>query len=129
MKNIEVLRTAPADVAGARKQQYAAPEWFYEDPDFAGEDSLYWGGEFSRDPGAAEFREKLASGEYWFDRWPNQFPPAPVFGAFGSPRFTEPLTGDHGTHHLLAAASAIAEYPELIRDAFITEEANDAGIL
>jgi len=125
--NINMLRAGAADISGSISYHSVTPSWQYEDPDFTGVDSLYWTG-YSTDEQILDFTTGLDSGEYWFDRWADGVYNSPIFG-YGSPTYTEPLTGDYGSHHLLAAAAAISEYPRLIQDAFITQETNDAGIL
>ena len=52
-----------------------------------------------------------------------------MFGSTGAPAYTEAMQGDEGSNYLFSAMSAVAERPDLIKAAFITQEKNAAGII
>lgn len=68
----------------------------------------------------------MESGDYFFDRWPKQFTGAALFD--GDPHYAEPVQGGAGTCYIMQAISGVAEFPALIKDVFLTQESNKAGI-
>lgn len=71
----------------------------------------------------------MYSGEYSIERWPDQFEDADIFGRDESSMYIEAISGAEGNDYLIAALSSIARYPDLIKNAFLTEERNAAGII
>lgn len=86
---------------------------------FVGVDSLYWDTAVAYDT-KIDFDTKIESGDYFFDKWPKQFTGAALFS--GDPHYTEPVQGGAGTCYIMQALAGIAEFPELIKDVFLTQE-------
>ena len=61
----------------------------------------------------------------WTDRWPNM----DFFDSDGTIHYKEPKQGSTGTCAFINAAAGIAEWPDLVRDLFVTKTKNDAGII
>ena len=51
------------------------------------------------------------------------------FDSDGSVSYVESIQGQAGTCYLMASAAALSEWPDYLRDAFLTLRKNDAGII
>ena len=64
-----------------------------------------------------------------FDRWPNkQAATCDIFDSDGSISYIEPRQGSAGTCYMMQAMGGIGEFPDIVRDIFVTPTKNDVGI-
>lgn len=98
----------------------------YTDATYQERDQLYWEGH----------SETQSTWDSWFDAGWNEFQRAgdftfvsPTLFDTDGPDFNDIVQGGAGTCYILAAMSAVAEFPELIEDLFILGDSlNDQGI-
>ena len=65
---------------------------------------------------------------HW-ESWSSAYPSAKYFNTeTGLPDWREPRQGRVGNCYLMAGLAGVAEFPDLIRNMFITKEKNTAGI-
>ena len=62
----------------------------------------------------------LQRGLYFWERWPSIFPYNDIFYQNQDPTFNDSVQGGAGTCYIMAAMSAVAKYPERIKDVFLT---------
>ena len=75
----------------------------------------------------ANIQTLLTEGKLEWYRWQERVAPAKLFD--GDPKFSDPLESDFGgTCYIIAAMSAVAMNPTLLKDMFLTKEYNTAGI-
>ena len=89
--------------------------------------SLAWEG-FAGAATIATYENRLASGEYYWARWPERFPNNKLFHDSELPTYTDPVQGGAENGYIIAAMAAAAEFPALIQEAFVTQTDNHAGI-
>lgn len=64
-----------------------------------------------------------------FDRWPTkQSASCDIFDSTESISYVDPRQGGAGTCYMMQAMGCIGEFPELVRNVFLTETKNAAGI-
>lgn len=64
-----------------------------------------------------------------FSRWPTkQSSTCDIFDSDGTIHYEEPRQGRAGTCYVMQAMGGIGEFPELVRDIFLTKTKNDVGI-
>lgn len=78
--------------------------------------------------GATSAQTKIGNGEYWWNRYPTEYPDVTVFPADGTPLINDVRQGGAGTCYLMSSIAAVAEQPQLIKDVFLVDNKNDAGI-
>ena len=100
----------------------------YFDRTFEGRSSIYWE-EYAPGDVIYDFETNLDSGYYYFERWPKVFSHLDIFHAGYDPAYDDANQGPLGNCYFVSAMSSIAEYPELIKNAFLTQEKNEAGII
>jgi hypothetical protein len=66
-----------------------------------------------------------------YDKWSDHhaFPNIDIFDSDGSIHYIESKQGGTGTCALMNAVSGIAEWPALVKDLFVTDTKNNAGII
>ena len=65
-------------------------------------------------------------GGYTWRRLGQENSTATLFG--DDPTWTDVQQGDTGTCYILAAMAALAEFPDVLKNVFVTQEVNSAGI-
>ena len=121
--SVERLKKGPANIPEVIKA--GTP---YTDTSFEGKDVLYWSG-FTDQTKINEYDTKLANNDYWFQRWPEKFQGADIFGSSVDPTYIDPIQGEAGTCYIMTAMSSLAEFPKYIKDIFLTQSKNSAGII
>ena len=116
------LKAGPADIAGILNSDER-----HVDTSFTGNDTLYWPG-FTDYDAYYWYYELDFSDWYFYDRWANVFPEIGLFDADGTVDWTEAVQGGLGTCYIKAAMGSLAEFPDLVRGAFVNPEKNDQGI-
>mmetsp|Transcript_214 Transcript_214/g.380 ORF Transcript_214/g.380 Transcript_214/m.380 type:complete len:206 (+) Transcript_214:213-830(+) len=117
-----MLKTEPPTASSIGSQYTSSNKW--SDPDFSGTATLTDG--FT----TQGFENNLASGSYYFARLPAQYPNAGIFDSQDTmPEWREPKQGGAGTCYIMSAMGGVGEFPQLIKDAFVTDSFNDAGII
>ena len=69
----------------------------------------------------------LISGTTEFVRLKDAYPDNTMWGA-GGVDFIDPTQGQLGNCYILAAMGAIAEFPDIVKDVFLTKDLNNEGI-
>lgn len=75
---------------------------------------LYWEQSLWDPAPMYDFDDGLATGRYFFERWPTAFPGHEVFTENEPPSWNDVIQGDLGNCYFLASVGAAAEFPELI---------------
>ena len=92
----------------------------WTDESFSGLDMFVY--EFVDPESLVQIKYLLKVGELKVLSWPDIYPDADIFDSEdGHPDWREPIQGDAGTCYIMAALSAVSEFPELIEDMFITK--------
>ena len=99
----------------------------YTDDSFLNEQQVYWDG-YNTGSERDSYASSMSTGFYFFRRWPDNFVSTNLFDVDNSISYTEVIQGGAETCYIMAAMGALGEFPELIRDTFITREKNSAGI-
>lgn len=66
--------------------------------------------------------------QFGFKRYPEIFPGASLFGDGDSIDFTDSRQGNLGNCYIKAAMGSLAEFPEMVRAAFLNQNSNENGI-
>lgn len=98
----------------------------YEDNTFSGRDQLFWVGTtpYSTIRG---WDSLLWFDSYAFQRVEDAHPGATLWGD-NNPSWHDINQGYAGTCYIEAALASIAEFPDLVKNVFVTQETNSAGI-
>ena len=75
-----------------------------------------------------DFEGNLKSSKYLWKRWPKQYPTARVFDQKDPPTFNDATQGDAGTCYIMASMASLGEFPKRVKDVFLTQTYNEAGI-
>lgn len=118
---IERMKYGPANFPEIIKKG-----WKYEDMDFNGKDMLYWYS-YAGMGTASNYDSELSTGSYDFRRVTDVYPDATMWGN-NNPNWHDVMQGSAGTCYIEASMGAIAEFPDLVKNVFITKEKNEAGI-
>ena len=98
----------------------------YEDFSFSGRGQLYWVG--ITDWGKImNYESDLGFGSYAFQKLSDVHPDATMWGD-NNPSWKDIMQGSAGTCYIEASLGAIAEFPDLVKNVFITQETNPEGI-
>ena len=73
-----------------------------------------------------KIKSDLEAGLIEWERWPTKFPDATIFD--GESDFRDPQQGEVGNCWIVAGLISLGAYDERLKDTFITQEKNDAGI-
>ncbi len=125
---IRSLKEGPANIPKVL-QDFEKTGEKYTDEDFSGVDMLFT----PETPQEAKdyYLRRFNDGKYDFhfarlsDKFNNS---VDVFNQNGQPSWLEPRQGGAGTCYIISAMAAVGEFPQIIKDAFLTQETNDAGI-
>jgi hypothetical protein len=66
--------------------------------------------------------------DYYFARIGEKYPQAKLFDDVGEPEWMEPIQGMLSTCYFISSLSSVGEQPDVIKNAFLTKERNEAGI-
>lgn len=97
----------------------------YADTDFDGTQQIYWS-DYHQSSSYATYDQYLGDGTYYFRDWDNVYPNANIFDSDGTISFKEPVQGGAGTCYLIATLGSLGEFPELVKNMFVTQEKNSA---
>ena len=98
----------------------------YEDESFNGREMLYW----LAYEDLSKFRDyewNLWFGNLSFSRLGDVYPDATMFGN-NNPQWHDIMQGMAGTCYIEASLASLAEFPDLVKSVFLTQEKNDAGV-
>ena len=121
-----MIKKGPANYPEVVSQYSANNKW--SDSDFTGNNTLY--DAFTASSTITNYDNYFASSTYayYYDWLSAKYPNSNIFDTDGSPNWLEPNQGGAGTCYLMQAMSGVGEFPQLIKDTFLTQERNDAGI-
>ena len=97
----------------------------YLDPEFNGTKQIYWD-DYHQSSAYSTYDNYLASGTYYFRDWDTVYTSANILDPDGSIGVEEPRQGGAGTCYLIASLGSMGEFPQLVKDMFVTKEKNDA---
>lgn len=120
-----MLKKGPANIKDVLKTNSASNKWI--DKDWSGNSTYVDTYTSSTDKTA--FDNGFKNYGYYFGNVRSVFPNANIFDADGNPEFTEPRQGGIGDCYFIQSVSGVAEFPQLIRNLFLTTSFNDAGII
>ena len=122
--SVDRLKYGPANIPDV-----IAAGTTFTDTDFEKFGALYWSG-YTDSVKINDFDNKITTTkEYWWQRWPEVFKDADIFGPNTDPTYIDPVQGEAGTCYIMTAMSSLAEFPQYIKDIFITDKKNSAGII
>jgi hypothetical protein len=87
---------------------------------------LYWFG-YSSYAAARNYEWMLGIGGYAFQRITDVYPDATLWGS-SDPSWADIMQGSAGTCYIEAAMASLAEFPDLVKNVFVTDEENDEGV-
>ena len=67
--------------------------------------------------------------KYFFKNVFAEYPEANIFDATKTPKFIEPKQGGAGTCYIMSSMGSIGEFPQIVKDVFLTQEKNSANIV
>lgn len=120
---VDRLRAGPANIPCVIE---AGNPWV--DTDFQGTDTVWWS-DFNAANTYSSFQSNINAGTYYFDNWDNKYPNADVLDNDGTISYTESLQGSAGTCYMMASLASIGEFPSMVRNTYVTQTKNTAGIL
>ena len=125
-RHIAMLKNGPSNIPKIIESHQSGGKW--TDTDFNGKNTLY--SHFTSDRIKRSYDSKFDDGywNYYFARLSAKYPGTGVFGDDRSLYWKEPRQGGAGTCYIISAMSGVGEFPDLIRNAFLTQEQNSAGI-
>lgn len=90
---------------------------------------VYWDGDTITTPDYTNVANYINSKAYWFGHW-TQFLPSDtdLFYSNGTISFKDIKQGSLGDCYWIATISALAEWPHLLKNVFLTQIKNSAGI-
>jgi len=90
---------------------------------------VYWNGDSITTPDPSRPATYISTGDYMFKDWTKFLPnTTDLFYANGSISFNQINQGGMGSCFWMAAASAVAEWPNLVKNIFLNHNKNTAGI-
>jgi len=111
------MKKGPVNIANALREGRDGIR--FSDANFSGKNALFWRDSTSSQD-VINYESYLDRGVYFWDRWPNIFPTNDIFHVHQDPTFVDSVQGGAGTCYIMAAMSALGEYPERIKDIFLT---------
>lgn len=103
-----------------------AAKQVYEDQEFNGRQTLYWFG-FGDFGKQRDYEWALWFGNHTFKRVVDVYPDATLFGN-NNPQWHDIYQNAASDSYIMASLGALAEFPSLVQEIFVTKEKNDAGI-
>ena len=89
---------------------------------------IYWT-DYNQQSDYQTIEDYLTNRMLSFDRWPSkESSDCNVFDSDGSISYIEPLMSGARTSYLMAAMGGVGEFPDSVRNLFLTREKNSAGI-
>ena len=90
---------------------------------------VWWQGDTLTTPAYSSYSNNVNSGDYIFRDWTAYLPSTTdLFYANGTISFSQINQGGLGDCYFMAAASALGEWPSLVKSVFLTQNKNKAGI-
>ena len=90
---------------------------------------VYWDGDTITTPDYTNVANYINSKAYWFGRWTQSLPSdTDLFYSNGTISFKDIKQGSLGDCYWIATISALAEWPHLLKNVFLTQTKNSAGI-
>lgn len=89
----------------------------YEDDTFNGRDMLYWFG-YNNVGKSFLYEFEMFIGSMAFQRVGDVYPDATMFGS--NPQWHDIIQGEAGTCYIEASLASIAEFPDLVKNVFVT---------
>ena len=90
---------------------------------------VYWNGDTVTTPSSTTVANNINSKAYMFLDWTKFLPSTTdLFYANGTISFNQINQGGMGDCYWMSASSAIAEFPSLVKNVFLTQNKNAAGI-
>ena len=117
---VDRLKRGPANVPSmiCNNEQYV-------DTDFDGTDQIFWT-DYNSYSSYSTYEYYLNSGTYYFRDWDEVYPNANILDSDGTISYNESIQGGAGTCYLMASLASIGEFPEIVRNVFLTKEKNSA---
>ena len=138
VKSSESLQISSAFCTKAVERLKAGPEVIpsvikkgakYRDTSFTGPDMVYWEGDTLTTPDYTDEKNSISKEAYIFKDWTTFLPSnTDLFYANGSISFNQINQGGIGDCYFMSSASALAEWPDRVRNVFLTQKKNNAGI-
>jgi hypothetical protein len=121
---VDWLKNGPVNIPRA----ISKGQW-WSDSEFRGTSALYW-----ENFAEKEYKDDITFGEgegwYFWRRYRVQYKTFSLWDKSGNdPDPTDIKQGGAASGYILAAAAAVAEFPETIRALFVTPDENKVGIL
>lgn len=74
----------------------------------------------------SRYKNGIASNYYKFKDWDEVYTNADIMDPDGTCSYNESIQGSAGTCYFVAGMASIGEFPQLVRDMFLTQNKNDA---
>ena len=100
----------------------------YVDSDFTGSDMIYWT-DYNTYGQYSTYQSYINSGTYYFRNWDEVLPNADIMDPDGSISYNEAIQGGAGTCYLIATLGSMGEFPDLVKNLFVTKNKNDADAI
>ena len=100
----------------------------YVDSDFSGANMVYWT-DYNTYGQYSSYQSYINSGTYYFRNWDDVYPSADIMDADGSISYNEAIQGGAGTCYLIATLGSMGEFPDLVKNLFLTKQKNDADAI
>jgi len=101
----------------------------YSDPDFvAGTNAVAQDPYVYSSTQVSNWRLAVANGSLQWKRWKDAVSSANVFNSASTPKPTDPRQGQLGDCYIMSSLSSVAEQPDYVKNAILTQYKNTAGI-
>ena len=127
---VDRLKKGPANIPEVIHWGNNNSTYRWIDEDFQGKETLYQVPYVGNTNFQSTVDTNLNSGNYWFKSYTEQSPTTniPIFKD-NTATVDQVVQGEAGTCYLMSSLASVAEAPQVIKDVFLTDTKNSAGII